>query len=131
MKMGRVSIPWGLLAGDGLVLLLVTFAGFGSHNLSLEGTRWLTTFAPLAAAWALVAPWLGNYRPAVWKNPLQAWRVILAVVLAAPLAGFLRALLLNVTVIPIFVIALGGVAALAMAAWRVIHALVSARGGSG
>jgi hypothetical protein len=49
-------------------------------------------------------------------------------VLAAPLAAFLRAALLNGTVIPIFVVALGGVSALSLAAWRVVWALLAQRG---
>ncbi len=119
--------PWVLLAGDGLVLLAVTLAGFGNHNSSLAGGRWLTTFLPLVIAWGLVAPWLGNYQPRFWQQPLHAWRALLAMVLAAPLAGFLRALILGGTVIPIFVVALGGVAALSMTAWRVIWALLAGR----
>jgi hypothetical protein len=128
MKTGFILPPWALLAGDALVLLLVTFAGFGTHNESLAGTRWLATFIPLALAWAGVAPWLGNYRPAVWRNPWGAWRALAAMVLAAPMAAFLRAVALNTTVIPIFVVALGGVAALSIAAWRVAWALLASRG---
>ncbi len=120
--------PWALMAGDALVLLLVTLAGFGNHNASLEGGRWLTTFVPLCIAWGLVSPWLGNFRPAIWQVPLQAWRALLAMVLAAPLAAFLRAVLLNGVVIPIFVVALGGVAALSLMLWRVVWAFLAGRG---
>jgi hypothetical protein len=120
--------PWALMVGDALILLAVTLTGFANHSSSLEGGRWLTTYVPLLIAWGLLAPWLGNYRPECWGRPLQAWRALLAMVLAAPLAGFLRALMLNGTVIPIFVIALGGVSALAMTAWRVVWAWLAARG---
>ncbi len=120
--------PWALLMGDALVLLAVTLAGFGSHNSSLEGGRWLTTFVPLCIAWGLVSPWLGNYRPAVWTAPLQVWRALLAMVLAAPLAAFLRATLMNGAIIPIFVVALGGVSALSLMVWRVVWAFLSRRG---
>jgi hypothetical protein len=119
--------PWILLTGDGLVLLAVTLAGFENHSSSLAGGRWLTTFIPLLIAWGLIAPWLGNYQPRTWQQPIQAWRALLAMVLAAPLVGFLRAVLLNGTVIPIFVVALGGVAALSMTAWRVVWALLARR----
>ena len=129
MKEAQLPLPpWILLAGDALVLLAVTLAGFSNHSSSLDGGRWLTTFVPLCIAWGLVAPWLGNYRPTVWTQPLQAWRALLAIVLAAPLAAFLRAVLLNGTVIPIFVVALGGVAAISMAAWRLVWAFAAARG---
>lgn len=119
--------PWALLVGDAVVLLAVTLAGFANHNSSLSDGRWLTTFVPLVIAWGLVAPWLGNYRPETWRSPTQAWRALLAMALAAPLAGFLRAVLLNGVVIPIFVVALGGVAALSLTAWRLIWAFASVR----
>jgi hypothetical protein len=119
--------PWVLLVGDALVLLAVTLAGFGNHNSSLAGGRWLTTFLPLVIAWGLVAPWLGNYSIRFWHQPFQAWRALLAMVLAAPIAAFLRAVLLTSTVVPIFVVALGGVAALSMTAWRVFWALLALR----
>ncbi len=119
--------PWALMAGDGLVLLVVTLAGFANHNSSLADGRWLTTFVPLVISWGLVAPWLGNYSPANWCSPAQTWRALLAMVLAAPLAGFLRAVLLGATVIPIFVVALGGISALAITAWRVLWAVMAAR----
>ena len=128
MNKQHLMPPWALLAGDGLVLLAVTLVGFERHSSDLAGGRWLTSFFPLLIAWGLVAPWLGNYEPCNWQQPYQAWRALLAMVLAAPLAGFLRAVLLNGTVIPIFVVALGGVAALTMTAWRVIWAWLAGRG---
>ena len=128
MKLRFPSIPWVLPAVDALVLLAVTLAGFANHNSNPEGGRWLTTFLPLCAGWALVAPWLGNYEPKFWRDPAQAWRALFAMVLAAPFAAFLWAVLLNGTVIPIFVVALGGVSALSITAWRVIWALWVQRG---
>lgn len=127
MQKQIVLPPWALMIGDGLVLLAVTLAGFGNHNSSLGSGRWLATFVPLVVAWALVAPWLGNYQAHTWRVAAQAWRALLAMVLAAPLAAFLRAVTLNSTVIPVFVVALGGVAALSMTAWRVIWALLARR----
>lgn len=127
MNKQQIMPPWALLVGDALVLLAVTLAGFGSHNSSLAGGRWLTTFIPLVIAWGVIAPWLGNYQPRLWRQPWQAWRALLAMVLAAPLAGFLRAVWLGGTVIPIFIVALGGVAALSMTVWRVIWAFLAER----
>ena len=128
MKLSIPAIPWTLPAVDALILLAVTLAGFANHNSNTEGGRWVLTFLPLCVGWALVAPWLGNYDPKYWHDPAQAWRALLGMVLAAPFAMFLRAVLLNGTVIPIFVVALGGVAALSLTAWRVIWALLVQRG---
>jgi hypothetical protein len=127
-KLKFSAVPWVLPVGDGLVLLGVTLAGFANHNSSLADARWLATFLPLCLGWALVAPWLGNYEPGVTIEPRQAWRALLAMVLASPFAAFVRAALLNGTVIPIFVVALGGVSALALAAWRLAWALLAQRG---
>jgi len=110
-----------------MILLVVTLVGFASHQASLANGAWLTTYVPLLIAWGLVAPWLGNYQPAVWRRPAQAWRALLAMVLAAPLMGFLRAALLNGVVIPIFVVALGGISALALTAWRLVWAWLALR----
>jgi ABC-type xylose transport system permease subunit len=52
------------------------------------------------------------------SNPKQLWRPVLAMLLAAPLAGLLRAMMLNSVVIPLFVLILGGSAALGMLVWR-------------
>jgi hypothetical protein len=119
-----------LVAGDGIAILVVTWVGFLTHKESLLSARWLATFLPVAIAWAVIAPWLGNYRDNITCNPRQSWRAGLAMLLAAPLAGFLRALMLNSVVLPIFVAVLGGTSALGMFIWRLVYALVKSRAGS-
>jgi hypothetical protein len=109
-----------LIFGDLLALLIITLIGFANHNelLTFPVGRMLTTFLPLLAGWFLIAPWLGLFRPEITSNPRQLWRPVLAMVLAAPLTGLLRALMLNIIVIPLFVLILGGSAALGMLVWR-------------
>lgn len=120
-----------LLAGDALVLGLVTLFGFASHGtLGSAGQRMLTTFVPLVLAWILVAPHLRAFereRLADWR---QLWRPFWAMVLAAPLAAFLRGAMLNSPILPIFVVVLGGVSAIALLAWRAIVWVVQSRRGS-
>lgn len=125
MRIKEFSSDTLLYTGDALVLVLVTAVGFAFHGeLATAGTRMLSTYVPFAVGWALVAPWLGLYHPAIIHNPRQLWRPLWAVVLAAPLAGLLRAFWLNTVVIPIFIVALGGITALAMVAWRGIWLLL-------
>lgn len=113
-----------LLVGDIFVLALVTLAGFASHDeLGSAGLRMLTTFLPLLAAWLLIAPHLDVYRLELAGEPIQLWRPFWAMVLAGPMAGFLRGLMLNALVAPLFVIILGGVSALAMLSWRWIYTI--------
>ena len=117
-----------LILGDLIAILLVTLVGFIFHGESIASPRWLTTFFPFALAWALQAPWLGLYRPAVASNMRAAWwRAALAALLAAPMAGLLRALLLGSVVIPVFVSVLALTAAAGMALWRLAFPLLAPR----
>jgi hypothetical protein len=116
-----------LILGDILVLIVVTLIGFATHNelLLFPVERILATFLPLLAGWFLIAPWLGLFKPEITSNPRQLWRPVLAMVLAAPLTGLLRAMMLNSVVIPFFVLILGGFAALGMLAWRTLRWLLT------
>jgi hypothetical protein len=61
-KSKHISALGILVAGDILVLLLVTIFGFATHGeLGSAGLRMLTTFVPLVVAWGLVAPHLGAF----------------------------------------------------------------------
>ena len=126
MKNARIM---GVLAGDLITLALVTLAGFATHNeLGSAGFRMLTTFIPLLVAWLLLSPHLRVYEPRCYNNPTQLWRPFWAMVLAAPLAGWLRGFWLNAPVIPVFVLVLGGISSLALLAWRSLYWLIFARG---
>lgn len=126
--MKEFRIP-GVIAGDGITLALVTLVGFARHDeLGTAGFRMLSTFIPLLVAWLLVAPHLGAFDFQRLREPLQLWRPFWAMVLAAPLAGWLRGVWLNAPIIPIFVAVLGGVSALALLLWRSIYWLVFVRG---
>ena len=124
----RDSRLLGVLAGDMLTLALVTLAGFARHDeLGTAGFRMLTTFIPLVVAWLLVAPHLGAFDLQRLSDPRQLWRPFWAMVLGAPFAGWLRGVMLNSPVLPLFVVILGGVCALALLAWRSVFWLVFAR----
>jgi hypothetical protein len=110
-----------LAAGDIFILGLVTLYGFASHNqLGTAGSRMLTTFIPLLVSWFLVSPHLMVFDLNKVRLPGELWRPFWAMILAAPVAIFIRALMLNTTINPIFVVILGGVAALALLAWRTL-----------
>jgi Protein of unknown function (DUF3054) len=118
-----------LIAGDIILLAIITVIGFASHGeteLSLV-PRMLTTFIPLVVSWFLIAPWLGLFDAQITSKPKQLWRAPLAMLLAAPMASFLRATLLNSVALPLFTLILGGSAALGMLIWRGVHAWVNQR----
>lgn len=114
----------GLIALDAAVLLAVTLAGFATHDSSLGGGRWLTTFLPLAFGWGVSAPWLGLFSQGIADRPSQFWRAMVAAGLAAPLAVLLRGLWLGTPVIPIFGLVMMAVSAAGMGVWRLIWCLV-------
>jgi asparagine N-glycosylation enzyme membrane subunit Stt3 len=117
-----------LLLVDILVLAVVTVSGFASHGTAgTAGMRMLTTFLPLVAAWCLVAPHLGVFDPARVVDARQLWRPFWAMVLAGPMAAFLRGAWLGAPILPLFVVVLGGFSALGLLAWRTIYLLVARR----
>lgn len=118
----KISKGLVLIIIDVLALAIITLIGFANHNelLTFPAERMLATFVPLLVGWFLISPWLGLFKPEIYSNPRQLWRTVLAMVLAAPLTGLLRAMMLNGVVIPLFVLILGGSAALGMLVWRTI-----------
>ena len=111
-----------LILGDVLALAVITLIGFANHNelVLFPVGRIMATFLPLLAGWFLFAPWLGLFKDEITSKARQLWRPVLAIVLAAPLTGLLRAMMLNGVVIPLFVLILGGSAALGMLVWRTL-----------
>lgn len=123
----NLSYLW-LLAGDLIVLALVTVFGFASHDeLSAGISRYLATFIPLLIAWLLTAPFLGAYDADKVMEARQLWRPFWAMVLAGPMMGLLRGLLLGTVVVPAFVIVVGGISAIALLAWRFVYLVISSR----
>jgi hypothetical protein len=124
----RHNRPEILIAGDLLVLALVTAYGFASHNeLGSAGWRMLTTFLPLLAGWLLAALPLGALDPLRASDLRQLWRPFWAMILAGPLAACLRGVWLETPIQPVFVVVLGGVSALALLAWRLVFWMLISR----
>ncbi len=110
------------MAGDILVLALVTIGGFATHgSLGSAGLRMLTTFVPLALSWLLVAPHLKVFDEANIRDLRQIWRPFWAMVLGAPLAAFFRGVLLGEPVQTVFVLVIGGTSALGLLGWRLLY----------
>ncbi|MEK6220955.1 MAG: DUF3054 domain-containing protein [Chloroflexota bacterium] len=115
------SSQFQLIIGDFIVLAAVTLYGFAEHgSLSTSGARPLTTLLPWFVSWLIMAGHLGLYDSAVYQLPNQLWRTFWGMVLASPIAGFLRSLWLGGSVTTLFVIIFGGIAAFAILIWRAI-----------
>jgi hypothetical protein len=118
-----------LVIGDALAIAIVTLIGFAAHGqtgLALI-PRMMTTFLPLLAGWFLLASLLNLFSSNITQNPRQLWRPIYAALLAAPLAGVLRAVILGGVVLPVFVLVLGANTALGMLLWRTAFLFIQRR----
>ena len=86
-----------LIIGDLLVLLSFVAIGRRSHSMSIaDAGATLMTALPFVISWFLVTPWFGVYKAriyTVWQKLVP--RLLLAWVVAGPLALVLRALFLG------------------------------------
>jgi len=86
-----------------------------------------TTFFPVLVSWFLIAPWLGLFDEQVIANPKLLWRILLAMLFAAPLAVILRATLLHSAHNLFLCSSLVGSNAIGMLVWRVLYLLMAKR----
>lgn len=120
MQSRKTAHLFPLVLGDAVIFALVTLIGFASHDEMNSGfVRMLATFLPLCAAWAMVAPWLGVYNRVNTSSWRQLWRPVLAMLLAAPMAGWLRGAWLAEAIPPIFILVIGTFTSLGILIWRV------------
>jgi hypothetical protein len=120
-----------LILGDILAIAILTVIGFATHGevgLSFL-TRMGITFFPMLISWFLAATWVDLFDERVISNPQLFWRIVLAMLFAAPLAVVIRAALLHSAAQPLFVLILGSVNALGMLVWRGIFFLVARKMG--
>ncbi len=114
-----------LIVGDIFTLIIVTVIGFASHGTAgTAGSRMLTTFLPLVAAWFLIAPHLKVYDNESVLDWRQLWRPFWSMVLAAPMAAWMRGVILDSPILPLFVVILGGFSAIGILVWRTLFMLV-------
>jgi hypothetical protein len=118
-----------LILGDILTIAIVTLIGFATHDeIDFPHiTRMGTTFFPLLLSWFIAATWLDLFDERIISNPQLFWRILVAMLLAAPLAVILRAALLHSVAMPLFALILGSTAALGMLTWRGIFFLIASR----
>ncbi len=119
-----------ILAGDCAGLILFAFSGQRTHQ-TLDATRpllgVLATAAPFIGVWLLTALVLKTWRlQAGWRQTMG--QLLLAWLVAAPLALVLRALLLQHPNLPVpFVLATLGFGLLILGSWRTLIWLVWGR----
>lgn len=112
-----------LLIGDTLVIMLVTLYGGVTHGTlqSDQNTLIVTGFA-WWAGWVLLMPFVGYLGEGSYREFNQLWRPLLGMILASPISGFIRGVILNKAIFPLFVIAFGGIASISLFLWRFVFA---------
>ena len=130
MKRTRIILSTVLWVGDVLILAGITITGFASHNeLKQAGFRLLTTFIPLVIAWIVIGWPSQVFDPEYCLKIRNLWKTAWAVILAMPLAAFLRSLMLNNQPIqPVFVLVLMAIGTAVMLVWRIVFAVVFKEG---
>jgi len=120
-----------LILGDILAIAILTVIGFVRHGELdlLHFPRMGTTFFPMLLGWFLAATWVDLFDERVISNPQLFWRILLAMLFAAPLAVILRAALLHSVALPIFTLVLGCTNAFGMLVWRGIFFLAARKMG--
>jgi hypothetical protein len=124
----RGLLRWAV-AGDVVVLFVLTLIGFVTHSTLDEIGRLVVTTLGVLAAWAIVGPWFGVFSTTVLTRWIAVWQVALAWAVAAPVAGFLRGLLLDVNVSATFILVTIAVNGAALVVWRSGYAAFQARRG--
>jgi len=124
----RSLLRWAII-GDAVLLIALTVVGFVSHSTLDETWRLVVTTLGVLLAWAVVAPWFGVFSTKVLTRPAAVWRVAWAWAIAAPVAGFLRAWILGVSVSVTFILVMIAVNGAGLVIWRVAYAAIQQRRG--
>ncbi|MEA3502684.1 MAG: DUF3054 domain-containing protein [Actinomycetota bacterium] len=113
----RSLLRWAI-GGDVVVLTAITIIGFATHHTLDAYWRMSITVLVTLVAWAVVAPWFDAFSTETLTRPSSVWKILLATVVATPLAAFLRGWFLGIEVSTTFI--LTGIAfnGLAMVIWR-------------
>jgi len=118
--------PW-LLAGDYLIILLFIFIGQRDHDMDILASLPSLFVISIAVVlpWAAAAIPLGVMRLPEGHSAAARWswfgRVAAAWLIAAPLGVIIRALVRNLTVIPVaFLLVMLGLGVLSILGWRAL-----------
>ncbi len=103
-----------LAIGDAVALGAATIVGFITHDTIGDVERVAVTIAAFLIAWFWAAFLAGVYR----TDP-EVWRVVAVWSLAAPFGAALRALILGMSITPIFVVVTIAVNGAVLGLWRI------------
>lgn len=112
-----------LILGDIITLAFVTLIGFVSHGESDASylPRFFAAFIPLLISWFGFTRWVGLLDEEIVNEPKNLFCIPLAMIFVIPLAAFLRGLILNSPIQPMFVIAFYATNTIGMLIWRLVY----------
>ena len=115
-----------LIIGDCVAFVLVTSIGFISHNETDTSyfPRYFAALIPLLISWFGFIRWVGLLYEEVVINPQNLICIPLAMIFVIPLAAFLRGLILNSPILPMFVVAFYATNTVGILIWRVIYKII-------
>ena len=113
-----------LLLGDLMAIGIAVWIGLQFHQLGeTVWQRFAFTFLPWSLAWYIVAAKFKLFQSKK-MTANQIGQMILAMILASPLAAVLRATWLGTTALPLFTLIMGAVTLLAIFIWLVIYSSI-------
>jgi hypothetical protein len=126
VKMNKKNI---LILGDIITLALITLIGFVSHGESDSSylPRFFAAFIPLLVSWFLLITWFGLLNQEITNEAKKLLLIPLAMIFVIPLAAFLRGLILNSPIQPMFVIAFYATNTIGILIWRGIYIFIAKR----
>jgi hypothetical protein len=110
-----------LLLGDLAAIGIAVWIGLQFHQLGETiWQRFPFTFVPWSLAWYFVA---AKFDLLHWKKVTlaQVGQILMAMIIASPLAAMLRAAWLGTAALPLFALIMGAVTAFAIIVWRLIY----------
>lgn len=112
-----------------ITFALVTLIGFISHNESVISylPRFLAALIPLVISWFILTFWLGLLNQETVTEIKKLLYIPLAMLFVIPFAAFLRGLVLNSPILPIFIIAFYATNTIGMLIWRGIYIFIAKR----
>lgn len=110
-----------LLVGDAIILASVTLYGLVSHQISTNmPARFASTFLPWLLAWLIIGFFADLFKPNTDKLTRAVARAFLGIIIASPLAGLFRGVILGEDIVIVFVVVFGGLSAILISIWRAI-----------
>lgn len=112
----------GLLLGDsGTIIIIVLLGGLFHKTITYNYSSIFITSISWIIGWISLASISRLYNHEYVIKIESVWFSVWVMILASPIAGLIRGVILEKPIIPVFVGVLGGVLAISMFFWRLLY----------